>query len=61
VLIKSIAAKRDIKTSEILTKNMLTFKRPGNGISPDQLEKLLGKEEVKEIKHDFQIDWKDIK
>ena len=58
---KSIVAKRDIKTNEILTKNMLTFKRPGNGISPDQVEKLLGKEVVKEIKHDFQIDWKDIK
>ena len=57
----SIVAKRDIKTNEILTKNMLTFKRPGNGISPDQVEKLLGKEVVKEIKHDFQIDWKDIK
>jgi sialic acid synthase SpsE len=58
---KSIVAKRDIKTNEILTKNMLTFKRPGNGISPDQVEKLLGKEVVQEIKHDFQIDWKDIK
>jgi sialic acid synthase SpsE/CMP-2-keto-3-deoxyoctulosonic acid synthetase len=58
---KSIVAKRDIKTNEILTKNMLTFKRPGNGISPDQVEKLLGKEVVNEIKHDFQIDWKDIK
>ena len=58
---KSIVAKRDIKTNEVLTKNMLTFKRPGNGISPDQMEKLLGKEVVKEIREDFQIEWKDIK
>ena len=40
---------------------MLTFKRPGNGISPDQIEKLLGKEVANEIKEDFQIDWKDIR
>ena len=57
---KSIVAKRDIKAHEILTKNMLTYKRPGNGISPDQVEELLGKEAVKEIKEDFQIDWEDI-
>jgi sialic acid synthase SpsE len=36
---------------------MLTFKRPGDGISPDDIDKLLGKKTVKNIKEDEQIEW----
>ena len=53
---KSIVAKRDIEPSEILKKNMVTFKRPGTGISPDAIEQIIGKKVISKIKEDFQIE-----
>jgi len=39
---------------------MLTFKRPGNGISPDKVDSLIGRMALKDIKEDFQIKWGEI-
>jgi sialic acid synthase SpsE len=39
---------------------MLTYKRPGNGISPDRVNELIGKVIQSDIKEDFQIKWEDI-
>jgi N-acetylneuraminate synthase len=58
---KSIVAKRDIEPHEVLTKNMVTYKRPGTGISPDQVDQLIGKKVLRKIEEDYQIEWKDIK
>ena len=49
---RSIVASCDILKGSIITKEMLTFKRPGQGISPMFIEKVLGKIAVKEIKKD---------
>lgn len=49
---RSIVASCDILEGSIITKEMLTFKRPGQGISPMFIEKVLGKVAVKEIKKD---------
>ena len=57
---KSIVAKNDIFNGSIIDKNHLTFKRPGDGISPDEVEKLLGKKALKDIKEDSQIRWEEI-
>ena len=54
---KSIVAKFDISNGTVIDKKMLTFKRPGDGISPDDIDKLLGKKTVKNIKEDEQIEW----
>ena len=40
---KSIVAKKNIKKKERFTLDNLTIKRPGNGISPMQIKKLLNK------------------
>tara|TARA_B110000037_G_C17087646_1_gene492634 strand:+ start:655 stop:1665 length:1011 start_codon:yes stop_codon:yes gene_type:complete len=40
---KSIVAKININKGKIFTKKNLTVKRPGNGISPMQWDKILGK------------------
>lgn len=40
---KSIVAKRDIKKGEVFTRENITVKRPGNGISPMFWYELLGK------------------
>ena len=49
---KSIIAKAKIKKGEIFTEENLTTKRPGNGISPMNWYKILGKRAEK----DFDID-----
>ena len=58
---KSIVAKREIGVGELLTRSMVTFKRPGTGISPADIDLLIGKEVTKTIQEDFQIDWEDMK
>ena len=39
---------------------MLTYKRPGNGISPDKVNELVGKVAQVDIKEDFQIKMNDL-
>ena len=39
---------------------MLTYKRPGDGISPDDVKKLINKKINKDIEDDVQIQWIDI-
>jgi len=45
----------------VLTKNKICFKRPGTGISPSLLKKVLGKRAKKEITYDKLITFKDLK
>ena len=49
---KSIVAKCDIKKGEILTAENITVKRPGNGISPMNWYKILGKIAQRDFKED---------
>lgn len=49
---RSIVAKRDIEIGEILTHNDITFKRPGTGISPKNLEQIIGCEVIQKINED---------
>jgi len=39
---------------------MLTYKRPGDGISPDRVNELIGKVTRVDIEEDFQIKWEEI-
>jgi sialic acid synthase SpsE len=52
---RSIYAKQDIKKGEKLSFDNLIPKRPGTGISPKFLKKLIGKKVKKTIKGDTQI------
>lgn len=49
---RSIVANRDINVGEMITEDILTFKRPGTGISPKYLDKILGKKVMSPIKED---------
>ena len=40
---RSIVANRDIKKGSVITKEDLTFKRPGTGISPQKIEEVIGR------------------
>lgn len=52
---KSIVAARDIKRGGRFLRTNLTIKRPGTGIAPENLFKLLGKKSRKNIKVDTLI------
>ena len=49
---RSIVASKNIAIDEIITEEMLTFKRPGTGISPSKLSSIIGKKVKIPIKED---------
>lgn len=57
---RSIIAKVDIPKDIVITEDIVAFKRPGTGISPKFLEKVIGKKVKREIKEDAIIKWEDI-
>ncbi len=54
---KSLTAKSDIERGTILTKENVTFKKPGTGIPPKFAEIVLGRKVVKDIRQDETITW----
>ena len=57
---RSIVAARDIESGEVLTREMLTFKRPGTGISPSMLDQVIGRAARGHISEDSLLDWSDL-
>ena len=58
---RSIIALKDIKKGTKITRDMLIVKRPGYGIKPKFISKVVGKNAKKNIKADQWITYKDIK
>jgi len=58
---RSIVAKCDIPAGTKISENMLTFKRPFSGLSPLDLDKIIGQYAKVNIKSDTQIQMLDIK
>ncbi len=54
---KSIVAKHTLEEGHLISLMDLDFKRPGNGISPMQLEELIGKKVMCKIQEEEQIKW----
>ena len=54
---RSIVATQDIAIGEEIKEDMVTFKRPGTGISPRDIEKVIGKKVKIIIKEDDLIDF----
>ena len=57
---KSIITKRGIKKGETLAADCLIMKRPGTGISPTDLPRVLGKKAKRDIPQDTVLKWDDI-
>ena len=53
---KSLVAKNDIKKGSIINKKMIEIKRPGIGIQPADLDKIIGKKAKKHILKDEVIE-----
>jgi len=49
---KSLVANKDIKKEVTITREMVSIKRPGTGLPPAYLDKLVGKKTVKNIEKD---------
>lgn len=56
---KTMVASRNLSTGTILTRNDLIAKRAGSGISPKNLEQLIGKKLVISKKADQPVEWED--
>lgn len=54
---KSLIATRDIPAGTKLTEEMLVIKRPGTGIEPKHLEKIIGATAKVDIKRNDRITW----
>jgi len=54
---RSIVAKNDIPSGSILTENMLTFKRPADGIPPRFFAEVLGKQTLVDMSKDTCVKW----
>lgn len=57
---RSIVAKFELKAGTILTKDMLTYKRPGNGIKPELVEVLVGRSLKRDLSRDEIVLWEDL-
>ena len=55
---KSIAANTDIPKGSKVTKSMVIFVRPGTGISPKDLDKIIGKRIKKNVQKGNLLNWK---
>ena len=58
---KSITATRDINKGQLIKKSMITFKRPGTGISPNFYKSLINRAVKHKIKKNDLILWKHLK
>ena len=54
---RSIVLTKDIKKGDIITADLITFKRPGTGISPAMVDDVVGKTALVDISKDTLIDF----
>lgn len=59
-LAKSVVSATAIQAGDVITRDMLTTKGPGTGISPTRLEELVGKKALTDIPGDMVIQESDI-
>jgi N-acetylneuraminate synthase/N,N'-diacetyllegionaminate synthase len=57
---KSIHIKNDLTLGHVINIEDLIMKRPGDGISPMQIDKIAGKTTLSNLKKDYKLSFKDI-
>lgn len=56
----SIVAQCDIRRGEVIKEKMLFLKRPGDGLPPSAMDKIIGKRAIRDIRADEYLTWKDV-
>lgn len=57
---RSIVAARDLPEGKILEEEDLDFKRPGTGITPGEIENLIGRTLKRAVSYDQMLSWEDM-
>ena len=57
---RSIVASTDLRKGDVITRNVITYKRPGSGISPDKTPYVIGRLLKRDINSDELILWNDL-
>ena len=57
---RSVVAARPLQRGTVLTRDMLAIKRPGTGIPPAELPKLVGRVLLRDLAADEVIGWEDV-
>jgi N-acetylneuraminate synthase len=57
---RSLVASRDLRKGHLLGPEDVDYKRPGEGIPPDQAQRALGRALVRDIRADDAIAWADV-
>lgn len=57
---KSVALKRSCSKGTVLTEELLTLKKPGNGINPNETKNLLGLKLNKNVDQNRLLSWTDV-
>jgi N,N'-diacetyllegionaminate synthase len=58
---RSLVARRGLERGHMLTEDDLTAKRPGSGISPDELRYVLGRRLADNVEEDHVLRWEDLR
>jgi len=58
---KSIILNQDVPEGTIITRDMLSIKRPGTGIPPKFINEIVGKTVVNDLKSQTVIKWENLK
>ncbi len=57
---RSIVAVRDIKAGETISEEMIQFMRPGDGITPDKVEQVVGCKTISDVNKGHILRWEQI-
>lgn len=57
---KSIVLNQDVKKGTVLQREMLSIKRPGTGISPKNIDKIIGKIVISDLNANSVLKWDDM-
>ena len=57
---RSIVLTRDMQAGEVFTEAMLTYKRPGTGISPAQWREVVGRRANRDLVEDHVLQWENL-
>ncbi len=57
---RSLVAAHDLESGTVIAADHLTAKRPGTGISPVELDRVIGRKLIADVEADELLDWKHI-
>ena len=50
----------DVSAGTVLTEAMLTYKRPGTGVSPREWDSVIGRRVARDLERDHVLQWEDL-